>query len=402
MNVYYPADSRLSFYLCPGDLASDNHTSNTLSYAYSPASDLNVTKTQRVPVDFGWSFVFQDGLGINSASYDRMINNGEYLMWTACIPIGSTPYYDGVLNFIMEFRLNASSSMTWGLEVDALVNTGGVNATKKVLNDDYWTGQSSTYFIVAANPTKLNYTATLYYQGVYYVELTVKLFFQSTQRTMILLVDDSSRPYYYQDSFQRTYVYAGYTDLADAFFYPWATLTLADNETLNYTHDVLKPHGPGFWSGIGHWLQDHWVDVLGVVLIAVGVIAAPFTLGGSLALIGIGLSMILYENWPAFRDFVNNIIKFVLDGLEWLGEWLYKIGLAIWKALTWFVDQLVYYGTYLIGLLIIAASIMVFVLPIYFEMRILSAFLAMAEGDLKAAAAQLGGVVSTAKSLVGR
>jgi hypothetical protein len=92
----------------------------------------------------------------------------------------------------------------------------------------------------------------------------------------------------------------------------------------------------------------------------------------------------------------------VLDGLKWLGNWLYKIGMWLWKALTWLFEQIVYYGGILIGLLIIAVAIGLFIGPIYALVKIMGAFLMMAQGDYEKAAAQISGIVATGKSVVAR
>jgi hypothetical protein len=216
-----------------------------------------------------------------------------------------------------------------------------------------------------------------------------------------MLVDDgSSALYTYQIPYQILWRFNGAgTDLEMNFFNLWSTVSL-DNRSLNWTGGIVAPHHSRFWEGVGHWWDKHWVDVLGVTLIIGGIALAPFTVGGSYALVGIGLSLLLYNNVPGIRDLVNGLIKYVLDGLEWLGAWLYKIGMMIWKALTWFVDQMIYYGSILIGLLVIAVAIALFVGPIYALIKIMGAFLMMAQGDYDKAAAQLSGLVATGKGLV--
>jgi hypothetical protein len=138
------------------------------------------------------------------------------------------------------------------------------------------------------------------------------------------------------------------------------------------------------------------VDIVGVLLIVAGVVAAPFTLGGSLVLISVGVGIILYNNWPAFRDWVNGAVKFVLDGLSWLGNWLYKIGLAIWKALTWFVDRLFDFGSQLIALIIYGLAVLIPVTVITMTTKLMSMFYKIAKGDLEGAASEGRSLVSTA------
>jgi hypothetical protein len=180
------------------------------------------------------------------------------------------------------------------------------------------------------------------------------------------------------------------------FFDLWGSLTV-ENYTYNKTgaFPLAVVHHSGFWTGIGHWWDKHWMDILGFALIYGGMVLLPFTGGGSFILISAGIGMFLYNNWPALRHAVNGVLKFVLDGLQWLGNWLYKIGLAIWKVLTWFIDQLIDYGSQLIALIIYALAVLIPIIIITTATKLMSVFLKIAKGDLAGAASEGRQLVST-------
>ena len=95
----------------------------------------------------------------------------------------------------------------------------------------------------------------------------------------------------------------------------------------------------------------------------------------------------------------------IIDGLTWLGNWLWKIGQFIWKALTWFVDQLVYFGAILIGMLMVVVALLIFIFPLYMEVKILGAIYYLVQGDVARASSALEGAVAPIKSagkMIGR
>jgi hypothetical protein len=401
--AYYPMDSRWNLFLSPADLASDNNSASTIAWEYHPAYDMNITRTVPIPTDLGFSFVFETSLGIDAVSYERYFIGGDYIRMNYLLPCPTGRWwYNGSLNFVQEFRLNVTQHLTWGLQITSRINVGGINYTYDVINRAYWTGQVNDQMILASNPVNFNYTTTMVIDGVYYISFLIDLYIQNSpgQRVTFLMYDQGASTLYNGPaSYQRTQHYSTSGVLQQLLFFQiWNTLSL-DSYSLNQTGTHAPPkslathhHGP---------IRLDWCDGIAVLFIVGGIIAAPFTLGGSLVLIGIGIGMILYQNWPALRGAVDGLIKGVLDGLSWLGNWIWKLGEYIWKALTWFVDQIVYYGSILIGLLIIAVAFGLFIVPIYALIKIMGAFLLMAQGEYEKAAAQISGLVAQGRSAAG-
>jgi len=79
--------------------------------------------------------------------------------------------------------------------------------------------------------------------------------------------------------------------------------------------------------------------------------------------------------------------------------------MMIWKALTWLVDKIIYYGAILIGMLMIAVALAIFITPLYMEIKILGAIHYMVLGDMERASASMGGALAPVKqgaSLIGK
>jgi hypothetical protein len=392
-HCFYPADSRWNFYLNPADVGSDNSTTSTVTYRYQPAADINTTHTYTIPADLGYSFVFQAGLGINAVGYERLFSAGEMLEFDILLPTGTNPWIEDALNFVMEFRVNSSLNLTWGLKAVALVN----GSSRQVLQNTYWTGMVHDSMIVASNPNILNYTATSI-NGIYYSVIRFTVYIEVAQRAQFVLYDMAESTVYRAESpYQRLYHRDGAgNDLETIFFQPWATASF-DNRSLNWT-SVTPEHNnqPGFWEGVGNWFSEHWMDILAVVLIVGALIAAPFTFGGSLILLSFGVGVLLYENWPTFRGFVNGLVQGLLDGLTAIGNWLYKIGEMIWKTLTWFIDQIVSYGGQVLALIIYGLAVLIPIIIITMSTKLLSVFFKIAKGDLEGAAKEGKELIGTA------
>ena len=138
----------------------------------------------------------------------------------------------------------------------------------------------------------------------------------------------------------------------------------------------------------------------GAVLVATGVGA-----GWGVVLIAGGISLLLYHNIDFIRNAVDHFLGMIIDAIQGLGNWLYKLGMMIWKALQWLVDKIIYYGAILIGMLMIAVALAIFITPLYMEIKILGAIHYMVLGDMERASASMGGALAPVKqgaSLIGK
>lgn len=85
---------------------------------------------------------------------------------------------------------------------------------------------------------------------------------------------------------------------------------------------------------------------------------------------------------------LNNVLDIMWDSLKAIGSFLWSIGEYVYDALTWLAEQIVQYGSYLLGLLIIAAALLIFFFPIHYQLKLWTSALLLAQG--KVAQAQKG------------
>ena len=395
--AFFPVGIPYDFYICPSDLASDNISESHIAYSFLQAPDMQIFEDVPAGVDLGYSFVFQRGIGGVAADYNEYYLEDDVLLFYEFVETDDA-YYTGCLNYVMEFRTGTTTPLEWGLKIEADTDAGDIDA----ISDTYWTGQESNQYIVASNPVQHNYTAILL-DGKYYFRFRITLTLEAEGRVQFMTRYDETGPVQGQFTNQNYILHADSAGYQKAFlhFNMWATCAIQNN-SLNWTAGTEPDQSGGFWSGVGSWWDKHWVDVVGFTLVAVGLLAVPFTGGLSIALVVAGVTMLLYDNWPAFREAVDTFVRMMIDGLSWLGDWLYKIGMAIWEALTWFVDQLVYYGSLLIGMLMIVVALLIVIIPVYMTMNIMGGILLLVKGDMKGAGASFRKVTKPIKRTLRR
>lgn len=408
VNLVYPTGTPFKIYWNPSDLCSDNITSSKIAYSWNTAPDMNLFRNYAVNADAGWSFVFQEGLGADSRDWSYYYEQYSVIHWHKWLRVNSGgANATGAFTFVMEFRKNSTTPLIYNLTVDAIQPWGSPGGTSvSLLSANYWHDKEAVDMIIAGNPVK---NTMVTYSG--WVLLEIFLQIQNAGRLQIMLEYDKdsptgtvlTTPNYFE--ILRPYsgipaLYTGYKE-QQAWFAPFCSVALA-NSTYNRTDEITPVTHKGFWSGVGHWWDKHWVDIVGCLLIVGGAVLVATGVGAGFGavMIATGIGILLYRNWPAFHDAVDKFVGMVIDAIQGLGNWLYKLGMWLWKALTWLVDQIVYYGSILIGLLIIAVAIALFVGPIYAEIKIMGAFLMIAKGDYEKAAAQLSGLVAQGRSAV--
>lgn len=400
----YAQNVPMDLYWQPSDLCSDQITQTSINYHWEIDPSQTLNRTYTIDADAGWSFVFQRGIGGVAADYTAFYDEYSYIYFEKFVET-QTLSTTGRVTFILEFRLNFSEELNYTLRVNWVNGTTG--GMTEILSDEYWDNKSARHVLIAG--TDDNYTIDgVEVDGRYFAYFKIQLRVNNATQLQMLASYDDNVPGYSDMGFwhNKFTVYEAEDDSdmgQDVFFAPWCTIEIAPY-SWNKTYPETSIWDSGFWAGVSEWWDEHWFDVLGCVLVIAGVVLMATGVGAVIGyyLLGAGLTMLLMNNVDWLADLARNFVRMIIDALTWLGTWLWKIAMAIWEAVTWIFDQIVYYGSILIGLLIVLVAIIIVVVPIFYEIKILGAFLAMAQGDYEKASAQLAGVVTSAKSLVGR
>jgi hypothetical protein len=113
-----------------------------------------------------------------------------------------------------------------------------------------------------------------------------------------------------------------------------------------------------------------------------------------------GIGLFLYDNVDFIRQLVNGMIGMIIDGLKWLGNWLVKIGEAIWKTLTWLWDVLAAHGDAILAMLIYALAVVIPVAIIWVTIKFMSMIEHISRGDLRGAAKEGSEIVSAPRRII--
>lgn len=349
-------------YWHPCDLCSDGIKSTRIARAWEPGLDSYVLRDDDVEADAGWSFVFQIGIGGRARDYDRWYYDGQKLTWSKYVQVGAAAV-DAAVTFIMEFRTNYNQDLNYSITM-----TGGGNI---LLSKVWWDEKTARNVIVAGNPNIKTFNAEEY-DGAYWIKFWVYLWIEDDVRMQLMLIDDLDRP---AGSYRPWLEISGvgyedkenYTRVA---FAPWCTIVLSDEFIYNETDVIVPLDKTGFWRFAERFMPRQWLDIIDAILVGTG-LKEPITVilnwvGGAITpviksmwAITSPLIYALYNYWKDFADAVGKFVQMIIDGLKWLGNWIWKIASAIYKALTWFVDRLVFYGSEVMAMIIYALAVII-------------------------------------------
>jgi hypothetical protein len=384
-------------YLHPSDLSSDEILSSSIT-TWWPALGGAHNQRSDLEADLGYSFVFQKSVGDMAAYYDNYYTSGQQLQMTKWVRSPGR-WLNGSFNFVFEFGSDSDDP----LEVSIQITHG----TDVCIDAGYWTDMSFNQTIIASNPTWASLEGVLHDDGDYWHEFTVLLTFTNDTRMQFLMFADPVAPL--DGTVQIAHTITS-TSAQRIFFSPWLTCSV-DAFTINCTA-VASPAGEDGSAWIlpeRDFSLARWFDLLGAVLWdrgqdlmqSDGLESVGAVFGVVLMAAGV-ISWIAADWLEKGYDFAKSVIRTIIDVILDIGTWLWNVAMKIWDALTWLAEKIVYYGSIILGLLIILVAMFIFIVPVYFEIKILGAFLAMANGDYEKASAQLAGVVSAGKSMIGR
>jgi len=162
---------------------------------------------------------------------------------------------------------------------------------------------------------------------------------------------------------------------------------------------------PTYWPGMGleeNMLQKQTLfDRIMIAFLQSLLLPAELIYYGAT---GDSLSAYLYDNIKTIAgkivDAGETIVKWIKSSLDaaWdalvaIGEFIWSVGECIWSALSWLADQIIEFGAYLIGLILIAVAMFIFFWPVQYQLKLWSFAWAMADGDLRGAGREANGII---------
>jgi len=386
--VTYDIDARPSIYLSSQDVANDNITNTRAALVNEVEPDNIVIRNYSWAVEPGVSYDMINGLGNSLYAESVYVHAGDYLTWEASDPDYPDDEWDYYHTLMMPF-------VTDDHTLNATVRYTMANTNETLVWQDSRTEWLD--YILACSEAPIEFGS-----GGRYTRVNIT--FNEDVRVNFMFVDT---PDYYLDD-MATFVLSGIAHTIYA--RPWASYQLS-------LGDIVPPSvNPYDWPGLlevqENQKQTWYGTIIGIAMVIVGAAAIATGIGiplGAALVVG-GVSMMILEDiahrsgYRGLPDLVagvfSNAIDAIWDALQGVGEFLRSVGEGIWDAITWFVDAVIEFGAYLIGMLLIPIAMLIFFYPVQYQLKLWSFAWAMADGDLRGAGREANGIIRDSSKAV--
>jgi hypothetical protein len=410
LDVAYKTDERFKVYFSPNDVANDEVANAHIVRAIPTAPDSYTYDDLQLTIDLGVSYDFRNGIGGNEFEMDFWLDAGDTVTFRIYSKESNT--YNGYHTLMIPFRTSSGEA---NFSVEA--KTRELPATTTISTGlQTWYG----YILISDTTPKLINTTTT--EGEYYmVTLTSGL----PQRVSFTFEDHAN------------------VDMNDT---GWdVPLHLS---WMTYSMNLTD------WCGVGGQLihaaiyADYMVcgnitqtPVPGSIPLPVVIhpTSSTWTFPQSIewgrflvrflytgdtyefgtyeikwpgAFVyalnpGYGLTQLVANtffggNLPSLPDLFNNALDEAWKILQGLGNMIWAIGEMLYDAIMWLVDAIMEYGSYLLGMALVAIALLVLFFPIHYQLKLWTAALHLSQGKLNQASREVSDVAQDIGGKMGK
>lgn len=417
MAVTYGPDGNPSFYISPNDVATDQIINSWFGWRIPTGPGVYSTGEERFDIDWGASYDMKGGLGNGVTSIQLYMNKGDELWFTLWAPyvLGvnghhtiAIPFYTS--NGSAQFNVTVTQRSVGGPDVLTNTSEGWYDQMIMVSNDAAVNATGATSFHKQFTVNLTSCTGqwiTFYFKNGLLDNPGVTL--NGTKYTM--LNPDLSDPYVNDAE-----LFIGFTPICSYLVCSEKIVTPVMGSVVEPTEvEAESFFGKGilkglymFWVKVNQYGEEFRAKTFDVQTEGEYVAYALSMLSGG----GVGVAWWVVsaltdlptpiDVYRQVKGFVDNVLDMVWDALKAIGNFLWSIGEYIYDALTWLADQIVEYGAYLLGLLIIAAGLLIFFFPIHYQLKLWTSALLLAQGKIAQAQAGVEEVASDIKGKAGK
>lgn len=375
LNIIYAPDTNFALYLSPQDIVGDGAMNTTVALNnYDPTYDTFRTRFVTLPVDCGFSFDLQAGMGGGVYARRFSMEPGDEVVMEVHID-QATASIDAYHNLMIPFNSDDPIDVT--VEVETFYE--GPYAAIEDYTVYSWAYKD--YILASSGHSSINDTITTVRSFTAEITLifntpaSILLYFRATPGGEWLTSTVKGVHYYIP-------LWCDYQIATNAVV---PSNDVSSGTPLNPIPDTLDP-----WQMLGSLV----ITMLFPGTVLVVSYFEYITSGDGIA--GWVISKagdILYAGAKYIYGIVKNAIDAAWNFLKQIGEFIWSIGEWLYQSLIWLAEQIVEYASYLLGIIIIGASLYLFFYPIQVQLKMWGFGLALAEGDFKGASREANGLM---------
>lgn len=378
LNMIYAPDSSFALYLSPQDIAGDGLMNTSIALRnYDASYDDFRTRFEDLPVDCGFSFDLQAGMGGGVYAKMFLLEAGdEVVIETHITQTGSI---NGYHNFMIPFESASIINVT--ADVDVFYESPYAAVTS-------YTIPTANYmdYILACDSSTITTTRNF--------TAEVTLTFNQAASLMFYFRAHPGMEYNYVNVDGQIIYMAVWCDYQVSAVEVVPSNDITSGVPINPLPQTLDP-----------W--DMFASVIITLLfpgVAIATAYYDFVTGGDSVAgwLVTKAGEYLYAGARYIYGIVKNAIDAAWNFLKSIGEFIWAIGEWIYESLVWLAEQIVEYGAILLSILCLAAVIVISYFAIWGQIKLWSMGLKVAKGDLEGAASEGAAVIGAVGGLVGR
>jgi hypothetical protein len=373
LNIIYAPDTSFALYLAPQDIVGDGLINTSVALRnYDASYDAFRTRFEYMPVDCGFSFDLQAGMG--GGVYGKMFSMAAGDTVVLETHITQTGSINGYHNIMVPF--NSASTINVTVDVDVFYESPYAAVTDYTIaasnyKDYIFAGDSSTI------ATTRSFTA----------ELTIT--FNQAASVMLYFRAYPGMEYNYVTVKGMTIYMAVWCDYQVSVAPIVPSNDITSGVPINPVPHTLDP-------------MDMLASVLITLLfpgVAIATAYYDFVTGGD-SVAGWLVSKagdVLYAGAKYIYGIVKNAIDAAWNFLKSIGEFIWAIGEWLYESLVWLAEQIIEYGAILLSIICLAVVCFLSFFIIWAQIKLWSMGYKLAKGDLEGAASEGTAIVNTVK-----
>jgi hypothetical protein len=413
--VWFASDKYVEIFLQPDSLTNGAWNASTIATYNEDAPDSFQLQISNLSVSLGYSFDFRNGFGNSAYGLDLYMYGGDDISFNSYIDpdtIDDSHY----LSFMLPYR-SILDNISWDGSI-YIIRDDSHGFVEVFAFSDYITND----FILISMVDIWSNNVTGQFNGWFRISLEI----QNDTRIYFPLWDIPTAT-----GDQRMGLDWFTNSSGDQFNNIWET-----NDRFNYNPmqyiSVVRTAGGDYTY---HWMIQHsiqfnnyyWTksvansggtEVLdqndnmtltqkvifgfGSILIRMGDVTTTISqpLGTTLRAFGTAAQIVAqYADFPDPVGWVWDKIQYLAGLIQTIGQWIWRAVQEVVGIIRWFVEQVTYYASIILGLLILLVAFMVFFLPVYISAKIALMIVKAAKGDVYGVVDDLGNMAGKASNI---